>query len=364
MQVEEVISEPRDLISATNGKYLTRVGKWVYDVSTNLDIWSDAIFDILELPYDTKPDNSYSLTFYKEPYQGMLKRAIAKAQQFGTAWDLELELVTAKNNTIWVRSHGGAIVEKGFVVKVEGFLMNIDKYRANETSFDLLKQQHKQLNTFTHVLTHNLRNHANNISLLTSLIETDVLDEDNADLVNKIAHVSGNLNSTIDHLSEIIRVNENLVESELVSFEDSMNDVSSLLHAELEKNQVDVQIDFTVPTVVFPKLYLDSVLSNLITNSIKYKKDSESPVIFISTYHDDEEGCVILEYQDNGIGIDLTKHGDKIFGLYKTFTDRPGAHGVGLFLVKTQIESQGGYIFVESKPNVGTIFRVFFKAKA
>ncbi|MDB5146845.1 MAG: hypothetical protein JWQ57_865, partial [Mucilaginibacter sp.] len=40
---------------------------------------------------------------------------------------------------------------------------------------------------------------------------------------------------------------------------------------------------------------------------------------------------------------------------------RPGAHGVGLFLVKTQIESQGGYIVVESKPDVGTIFRVFFK---
>lgn len=261
-----------------------------------------------------------------------------------------------------MRSYGGVVVENDVILKIKGILMDIDKYRARETSFDLLKQQHKQLNTFTHVLTHNLRNHANNISLLTSLIETDELNEDNTDLVNKITHVAENLNSTIDHLSEVIKVNENLVESEPVSFDDSMQSICSLLQAELEQSEVDIQTEFNVPAITFPKLYLESILANLVTNSIKYKKELESPVILISTYRDDEKDCVILEYQDNGIGIDLSKHGDNIFGLYKTFTNRPGAHGVGLFLVKTQVESQGGYIIVESKPDVGTIFRVFFKA--
>ncbi|MES2266945.1 MAG: ATP-binding protein [Bacteroidota bacterium] len=345
----------------TNTGYLPRVGHWEFDVTYNVDTWSDAIFDIMELPYDTRPDNTYALTFYPEPYHGMLKRAIAKAYQSGTPWDLELELVTAMDRRIWVRSHGSAVVENGVVLKVRGFLMDIDRYRAKETSFDLLKQQHKQLNTFTHVLTHNLRNHANNISLLTSLIDMDALDEDNTDLVGKIARVAENLNSTIDHLSDIIKINENVVESEPVDFDDSMDVVYSLLQAELEQTGADVQTDFTVPAIIFPKLYLESILTNLVTNSIKYKKEQECPVIVISTYKDDEKNCVILEYQDNGIGIDLKKHGDKIFGLYKTFTDRPGAHGVGLFLVKTQIESQGGFIIVESKPDVGTIFRIFFR---
>jgi signal transduction histidine kinase len=352
------------MISATNSEHLPRVGKWVYDVSNDLDVWSDAMFDILELPYDTKPNNTFALTFYNEPYQGMLKRAIAKALQFGTPWNLELELVTAKNNTIWVRSHGSAIVERDIVLKVEGFLMNIDKYRAKEASFDLLKQKHRQVNTFNHVLTHDLRNHAHNISLLTSMIETDVLDAENAELIDKIAEVSESLKTTIEHLSEIVKVNENLVKSELVSFEATMNKISSLLQADLKQSEANIQTDFVVPTTNFPQLYLDSIFTNLITNSIKYKKVHECPEILISTYLDIECDCVILEYQDNGIGIDLKEHGDNIFGLYKTFTDRPGAHGVGLFLVKNQVESQGGSIVIESKPDVGTVFRIFFNSNS
>jgi signal transduction histidine kinase len=291
----------------------------------------------------------------------MLKRAIARAHQFGTSWDLELELVTAMHKIIWVRSYGSAVVENEVVVKVTGFLMDIDKYRAKETSFNLLKQQHKQLNAFTHVLTHNLRNHANNISLAISLINVATLEEDNIDLVCKIAQVSENLNTTIDHLSEIIKVNENVVESEDLTFEDRMHSLLSVLQPELDKHQANIQTDFVVPGIIFPRLYLDSILANLVTNSIKYKKELEKPEILISTYYDEEQECIIMEYQDNGIGIDLEKYGDQIFGLYKTFTNRPGAHGVGLFLVKTQVESQGGYIIVESKPDVGTIFRIFFK---
>lgn len=344
--------------------YLPRVGNWEYDVINNTVTWSDTIFDILELPYNTTPDNSLAFKFYQEPYQTMLKKAIAKAYQFGTPWDLELELVTANEKTIWVRSYGSAVIENDIIIKVKGILMDIDKYRTNETSFNLLKQRHKQLSSFTHVLTHNLRNHANNISLLTSLIDTDTLDEDNADLIEKISHVSNNLTTTIDHLSEIMKVNEDIVDSEFLNFGNCMQAVLSLLSAELDRHEVNIQTDFIVDGIHFPKLYLDSILMNLISNSIKYKKDTEQPEILISTYVDDEKNCVILEYQDNGIGIDLERHGDKIFGLYKTFTDRPGAHGVGLFLVKTQIESQGGYIVVESKPDVGTIFRIFFKPGA
>ncbi|RZK66685.1 MAG: hypothetical protein EOO92_24990, partial [Pedobacter sp.] len=211
--------------SLADTRYLPRVGKWEYDVANGLYTWSDAIFDILELPYHTKPDNTYALTFYREPYQGMLKRAIAKAYQFGAPWDLELELVTAGNNVIWVRSHGNAVVQNDVVIKVEGFLMDIDKYRAKEASFDLLKQKHRQLNTFNHVLTHDLRNHANNIAVLTGMIETDALDDDNADLVDKIAQIAEILKSTINHLSDIIKVNENQVKSEPVQFEDTIHTV-------------------------------------------------------------------------------------------------------------------------------------------
>ena len=342
--------------------YQPRTGNWELDIINRTDSWSDQIFDILELSCDTKMDHELFFGFFTKPYRGMLERAIYAAKQLGKPWELELELVTAMNRTIWVCSYGNAVIVDNKVLKLNGTFVDIDQYRSNASSFNVLKQRHKQLSGFTHILTHNLRNHANNISLLTALVDSDELSQDNAELINKIAQVSANLSATIEHLSEVMKVNENEMESESLEFATVLEAVKALLAPELEKNSARIETDFTVPVILFPKIYLESILMNLISNSVKYRQDLQSPEIVISTYMDIEKTGVVLEYQDNGIGIDLEKYGDRIFGLYKTFTDRPGAHGVGLFLVKTQVESQGGYIIVESKPGTGTIFRIYFNA--
>ncbi|HEX8021632.1 HAMP domain-containing sensor histidine kinase [Mucilaginibacter sp.] len=340
-----------------------RLAHWEHDVISNVDSWSDAVFDILEIPINTTPDHNLIFGSYREPYLGMMKAAVAKAYESGISWDLELELLTANRHVIWVRSYGSAVIENDILVKVKGALMDIDAYRSNSVSHSLLKQQHKKLSSFTHILTHNLRNYAHNISMLTELVERDQLDAYNTGILDKIASVSGNLTETIEQMTEIVQANENVMESEILNFEAATQHVLNVLVAELDLHHASIETDYVVPDILFPKLYLNSILMNLISNSVKYKKETESPEILISTYFDGDKGCIILEYQDNGIGIDLERHGDKIFGLFKTFTNRPGSNGVGLFLVKTQVESQGGYIVAESKPNVGTIFRIFFKPK-
>lgn len=350
-----------DVLNTDNIGNLPRVGNWEHDVINNLDIWSDKIFDILDIPINTKPDHELIFNCYRQPFLGMMTAAIAKAYKSGESWDLELELLTANRNIIWVRSYGNAIIENNILVKVKGTLMDIDAYRASETSHNLLKRQHNQLSNFTYILTHNLRNYANNISMLTELVERDHLDPYNADLLDKISLVSTNLTATIEQMAAIIKVNENVMESELLNFEEATQAALSVLTAELDLHSASVETDYTVPAISFPRLYLNSILMNLISNSLKYKKENEKPEILISTYFDESKDCIILEYQDNGIGIDLDRNGDKVFGLFKTFTDRPGGNGVGLFLVKAQVESQGGYIVVESKLDIGTIFRIFFK---
>jgi len=341
--------------------YLPREGSWEHDTVNHSDNWSDTIFDILDISNESRLDKSYLLSFFREPFLGALEAAITEASHSGTPWDLELELVTAKGKVIWVRFSGSVVIENDIVVKIRGNLVEIDKYRADETSHHLLKQRHQQLSGFTHILTHNLRTHAYNIMMLAGLADRNKLDAYHADLLDKITMVSDNLIATIEQISGVIKVNENVIESEVLRFEEITGNVLSVMRAELDVHEASIETDFIVPAVFFPRLYLDSILMNLISNSIKYRKEHEEPEVLISTYLDEEKNCVILEYQDNGIGIDLDRYGSKIFGLYKTFTHRPGAHGVGLFLVKTQIESQGGYIVVESKLDVGTIFRIFFK---
>ncbi|MFP5081839.1 ATP-binding protein [Pedobacter sp. JCM 36344] len=71
-----------------------------------------------------------------------------------------------------------------------------------------------------------------------------------------------------------------------------------------------------------------------------------------------EEGKIILEIKDNGIGIDLDVHGTKLFGMYKTFHENADARGIGLFITKNQVEALGGTISVNSEVGVGTTFRL------
>ena len=111
-------------------------------------------------------------------------------------------------------------------------------------------------------------------------------------------------------------------------------------------------------TVSFNPSYLESILLNFTTNAIKYSHPERLPEInYVLTK---ENGKCILEIKDNGLGIDLSKYGEKLFGMYNTFHDNKNARGIGLFITKNQVESMGGTIEVESTKNLGTTFKIFF----
>ncbi|NJO00662.1 MAG: response regulator [Bacteroidia bacterium] len=97
---------------------------------------------------------------------------------------------------------------------------------------------------------------------------------------------------------------------------------------------------------------------NLLTNAIKYRSPERQPQVHLVSQKDQNE--VTLTCQDNGLGIDLKKYGHKIFGLNQTFHGNANARGVGLFIIKNQIEAMGGSISVESEPGKGTKFNIVF----
>jgi signal transduction histidine kinase len=106
--------------------------------------------------------------------------------------------------------------------------------------------------------------------------------------------------------------------------------------------------------VNYKKAYLESILLNFVTNGIKYRHPDRLPLIRLRAYRD--AGQAILEIEDNGIGIDLANHGDKLFGMYKTFHGNADAKGIGLYITKNQVEEMGGSIQVESRVGEGTKF--------
>ena len=103
---------------------------------------------------------------------------------------------------------------------------------------------------------------------------------------------------------------------------------------------------------------MESIFLNFLTNGIKYKSLKRNAYVKFNAVIDDKK--IILSVQDNGLGIDLEKNKDKLFGMYKTFHGNKDAQGVGLYITKNQIEAMGGTINVESQTDVGTIFKIIF----
>ncbi|EMM83027.1 GHKL domain protein, partial [Leptospira interrogans str. 2006001854] len=104
--------------------------------------------------------------------------------------------------------------------------------------------------------------------------------------------------------------------------------------------------------------YMESILLNFLTNAVKYRHPDRVPEITLNAER--QENRLILSIKDNGLGIDMKKYGDKLFGMYKTFHNNKDAKGIGLFITKNQVEAMGGKIEVESRLNNGTTFRIIF----
>ncbi|MEP5544736.1 sensor histidine kinase, partial [Maribacter dokdonensis] len=224
-----------------------------------------------------------------------------------------------------------------------------------------LKLQNQQLADFTHITSHNLRAPVANLNSLLEIYSYAENDEERTDIFNKFSSVIDHLSSTLNTLIEALKAkvgdaNENI---EKVYFKDVFKDTSQILSGAILKSNAVIDTDFSHLThISYNKIYMESIFLNLIGNAIKYSAEDRAPHIEIKTEVKNEIN--IITFKDNGLGIDLKKHGSKLFGLNKVFHRHPDAKGVGLYLTKTQIEAMGGTISATSEVNVGTTFTVKF----
>ena len=223
-------------------------------------------------------------------------------------------------------------------------------------SSEKLRIQNRQLEDFTHITSHNLRSPVNNLKTLINFYK-ETPDQESKDLIfEKLETVSHHLNETLNTLIESLMIkNETNPEKEQLNLDVVLRKTTELLAAQIKEKDVEIISDFSEKQVVcYHKIYLESIFLNLISNSIKYSCPSRKPKVTIKSYI--KENKVHLQFTDNGLGIDLKKHGHKVFGLHKVFHRNPEARGIGLFMTKAQIEAMGGTIDVESEVDKGTTF--------
>src|SRR5690554_5548893 len=226
---------------------------------------------------------------------------------------------------------------------------------------DLLAFQNTQLGDFCNIVSHNLRSPLVNMNMLVDLIEESEDPNDRQKLIGKFKPIINNVNETFNELLESLQIQQDLeVKSEVIEVKEFFNKAIKGFEGQIALSDAVIEVDFDeAPVVNFPPKYFSSMLHNLISNSLKYKSPDRPPRIVAKTRK--EADRVIFSVQDNGLGIDLTQHKKDLFKIRKVFHYHPDAKGFGLYITKTQVETMGGRIWVESQPDQGSTFFVEFK---
>lgn len=236
----------------------------------------------------------------------------------------------------------------------------------NQKETDLIQtikrysEHNSRLLNFSHITAHNLNTHAGNFKMLLDIIDSEENPQTSKEYLNHLRTVSNNLNETIHRLSQIVNIQNNLnvikEPLDLNSFLEKNNAIIN--NYGLENNVTIINKIPKGSTVNFNAAYLESILLNFSTNAVKYAHPDRFPVLKFEFFIENQKK--VLTIKDNGLGIDIEKHGNSLFGMYKTFHKHENANGIGLYITKNQIESMNGQISVESKVNEGTTFKITF----
>jgi PAS domain S-box-containing protein len=290
--------------------------------------------------------------FLSNPKQGIAEtREWTYVRKDGTHFTVLLSITVIKQNDI-ITGYLGVAVDISAIKKAKGEIGKL---------LEVTQEQNERLRNFAYIVSHNLRSHSGGISMLLNFMEEENPDIYALELMQHIKNASDNLFETIKHLTEVVQINmqteQNTPSILLKPIID--NNISSLLASSQNEGVEFInEIPSDIEVIAIPA-YLQSIAMNFLSNGIKYSSKERESYVKISV--EVTKDFVILIFNDNGLGIDLTRHKEKLFGMYKTFHQHKDSRGLGLFISKNQIEAMGGHIEVESEVNVGTTFKIFLK---
>ena len=235
-----------------------------------------------------------------------------------------------------------------------------DNIKILKHASEELSHRNRQLEDFANIASHNLRSPIGNMQMLLEFYDQEQDPVQKEFFIQKLKEVTQRLNGTVDNLTEVVKLKKNINKKrEVIEFEKMLRAISGSLSAQIMESKAEISFDFSkCECVLYPKVYLESILMNMLTNALKYRSPKRLPKIHFETTV--KRGQIVLTCQDNGLGIDMERYGEKLFGLNKTFHRNKDARGVGLFITKNQIEVLGGSIEAQSEVDKGTQFIITF----
>ncbi len=263
---------------------------------------------------------------------------------------------------------------QGRVQQWFGTNTDIDERKAAEAALQQLSKDLTQANAalrrvnvdldnFVYMASHDLRSPVNILEGLQTLLSKKLapkLEAKESELFTHMRTTIEKLKGTLEDLSSIAKLQQALAQPlEPVSFPEMLREVAAELFSTINQTSAQLEVDFGVETISYPRAHLRSILFNLLSNALKYRAPHRLPRIEIATEREADQ--VWLSVRDNGLGIPKEQF-EKVFAAFKRVHSHVEGSGVGLYMIKRMVENHGGTISFQSQLGVGTTFMVYFQA--
>ncbi len=302
-----------------------------------------------------------SIFYFLSNIKGLLHKNILLADDLGNK-NMELSVLfeELEDSNTGLKRNSLVIKEQKNLLEKNNLILaqKIEKKTAElrQSNKELIRHNN-ELQQFSNTLSHNLRSPVANLMGLSQLFVKDTSKESRNEIAGHILKSATTLDGVIKDLNKVVDVKNNLHQvKEKIDIKKEIEGICFALDQNIKKCNGKLILDIDVPILYGIRSYFNSVLYNLISNAIKYRNNNRDCIVRISTTKKND--ICVLKVQDNGLGLNLKKAGDKIFGMYKRFHNHIDGKGLGLFLTKQQVEAMSGKIYVESKLNIGTLFSV------
>ncbi|WP_242918637.1 PAS domain-containing sensor histidine kinase [Pontibacter liquoris] len=215
------------------------------------------------------------------------------------------------------------------------------------------------LDTFFFTVSHDLRGPLSNIQSLIELMKEGV-QMPLPVLTQRLEKSTRRLSDVLSELTEILELKSKQEQVEKITLATVLQDVLAEFEYQLQQTDTSIAADFgKCPTLYYSKPYLESLFRNMISNAIKYRATDRKPQLQITAKPQEE--YVVLTFQDNGQGFNLEKHEEQVFKPFYQIDGEQDGKGMGLNIVKSILERNGGKIEVKSTPGAGTTFTCYLK---
>lgn len=333
---------------------LAKIGYWDFILESQKINWSEEMYNIFpEKIEEGEPSfDKHKSTIHLED-QEIWEKTVSRSFMDGVPYSLKFRVVHP-SKVVWVEARGEAKRNnQNKITSIYGTCQDITKEEINKQK---LLRVNAELKTFSYRVSHDLKSPLTSIQGLIRMAKEE-FTETQAPVIpylNDIDSLCIELSETIENVLKVTEIENMTDEFSDVYIEKIKSSLKQKYNQQLEHKQFELKIEANIEKLFISKTRLYNILDNLISNSIKYFNpniDSKIDLVF-----ETKNGEYIITYKDNGIGIPIEHH-EKVFTIFSQFHGHSKGNGLGLYMIKKQVDILKGTIIFDSDAS-GTSFQI------